>query len=141
MVSDVDFRSVLETERKKLLDLSKRNRLLHTSRSRTRSKRLEIVDELSDEVFRRLVGERKAMSFLPVPDSGSAAGEFSDGILLLAQPSDDELGRNGIAERHKDDKLQTELTSQQLQNRLLSLYYDARTYEEEQGVKILYLAL
>ena len=42
----------LESARRELLDLTTRNRLLSTSRSATRSGRLEIVDELSEEVFR-----------------------------------------------------------------------------------------
>jgi Protein of unknown function (DUF4011) len=40
-----------------------------------------------------------------------------------------------------DTKLQTALTSDGLQNRLLALYRDARLIMEEQGVNILYLAL
>jgi len=99
------------------------------------------VDELSEGVFRHLVTEAKPMSFLPVPDEGSAEGDDSEGQILLFQPDDDETDEDGVAARHKDDKLQTLLTSERLQKRLLKLFYDARTYEEEQGVNILYLAL
>jgi hypothetical protein len=48
--------------------------------------------------------------------------------------------RNELLERYTDTRLQTKLTTEQLQTRLLSLYYDAKTIEEEQGVSILYLA-
>jgi len=121
-----------------LLDLSLRNRLVSTPRGANRSSRLEIVDERSDEVFRIVVREQTAMTFLPAPgnadDSATSEERFP--------PLDDESADDGqVAERHRDKHLQTQLTFEQLQNRLLSLYYDARTSEEEQGVSILYLAL
>ncbi len=37
--------------------------------------------------------------------------------------------------------MQTSLSSERLQARLLSIYYDAQTFEQEQGVSILYLAM
>ena len=43
--------------------------------------------------------------------------------------------------RHADTRLQTRLTPAGLQKRLLDLYFDARTLEEEQGVNILFLTL
>jgi hypothetical protein len=46
-----------------------------------------------------------------------------------------------VASRHSDVKLQTILTSEGLQRRLLNLSYDAQTFIEEQGVNILYLAV
>ena len=139
MANDAVLLNILGNARKDLLDLTTRNRLLNTSRSRSRSGRLEIVDERSDEVFRHLVLESKAMGFLPCPDEKSEGDEEHQ--LFLLQPEDDEQQPNGPAARHIDDKLRTLLSSEQLQKRLLKLFYDARTYEEEQGVNILYLAL
>ncbi|MDB5475664.1 MAG: putative superfamily and helicase protein [Phenylobacterium sp.] len=46
-----------------------------------------------------------------------------------------------MANRHADTRLQTRLTPAGLQKKLLDLYYDARTLEEEQGVNILFLAI
>ncbi len=43
--------------------------------------------------------------------------------------------------RHSDRRLQTLLPAEQLQTRLLATYYAARTFVEEQGANILYLAL
>ncbi len=140
MANDAVLRNVLENARKELLDLTARNRLLNTSRSSSRSSRLEVVDELSDEVFRHLVVANKSMSFLPLPEEENAANDADDRVRLF-QPDDDESEGGGLAARHVDDKLQSQLTSQQLQKRLLKLFYDARTHEEEQGVNILYLAL
>ncbi len=137
MPADAGLHAALENARRELLDLSARNRLLSTVRSRARSSRLEIVDEFSSEVFRQLIVEKKAMSFLPARYDESVESPDAEERGSLLQPGDD----TEPAVRHTDDKLQTQLSSDQLQKRLLKLFYDARTYEEEQGVSILYLAL
>jgi very-short-patch-repair endonuclease len=198
----------LEAARRELLDLTGRNRLLNTQRTSSRSSRLEIVDEKTQEVFRRLVIECKTMGFLPEIDpneepglsdrpgeDGPASAEpvsvdspvevtESDRVpsplggegarradegeetsnvqrstvnvessefqvppslrpLTLGQPEEDDPAseEEGSAARHIDDNLQTSLTTEKLQKRLLNLFYDARTYQEEQGVNILFLAL
>ncbi len=133
----------LDRARKVLLDLTARNRLLNTPRHKSRGKALEIVDELSDEVFQILVRGGKQMSFLPAPDPDSDDDESDPAPdeNLLGQPDEDvDVDERGIARRHTDTKLQTELIDTKLQRKLLSLFYDARTAEEEQGVNILYLA-
>ena len=135
----INLDSVLQNARRELLDLSTRNRLLSTSRGSSRSSRLEIVDERSDEVYRHLVAEGKAMSFLPAPSAENDTAEPPEGVLV--QPEDQEPDEAGVSERHTDDKLQTSLTSEKLQQKLLKFSYDAKSYEEEQGVNILYLAL
>jgi very-short-patch-repair endonuclease len=120
----------LEAARKELLDLGLRNPLLNYRPLRSRG--LEVVDELPSEIFRLLVREGKSMTFLPSKED--------DAPGLLAQPEGENL-ENGLAIRHTDLKLQTNLTSIQLQSRLLATYYSARTFIEEQGVNILYVAL
>jgi hypothetical protein len=96
-----------------------------------------VVDELPTEVFRLLVGERKAMTFKAGPeDYGSGSEEYE----LLAQP-EEEGEDGGPAARHVDRQLQTNLPSAKLQSRLLKTDHDARVFIEEQGVNILYLAL
>jgi very-short-patch-repair endonuclease len=135
--------AALEAERTRLLNLTATNRLIHTQRRTTRSGRLEIVDELSEEVFRILVREKKPMTFLPArtPEEVDDEQESSEQSLLFQQPQEEVVTEGGVAARHRDDHLQTHLTSEGLQKRLLKLYGDARTLEEEQGVNILYLAL
>ncbi len=156
----------LESARRELLDLTARNRLLNTPRRRTRSSSIEILDELSDPTFDRLVSDGKIMSFLPRPEpddaappsespapddetteTAPAAADSEPDVLFdeaMFQPEDDddrERNKEGLAERHTDNRLQTGMTSAALQQRLLRTYCAARTYEEEQGVNILYLAL
>ena len=138
----------LEISRKELLDLGMRNPLLN---HRKRAKQIAVVDELSAETFRILVTSGRTMSFDALPDKKveelaereAEEGGTTDAVNwedLLAQP-DEDLSEGQLAGRHTDNKLQTTLVSEKLQTRLLSIHNDARTYLEEQGVNILYLAL
>lgn len=140
--SNLPLETKLERARMELLDLSARNRLLNMPRSGKSAKILEIVDEQSSEIYRLLVRENRVFTFLAGRQAADAeaTGE-ADEILELAQPEDDAVDERGVAARHADTKLQTRLTPGGLQKRLLDLYYDARTLEEEQGVNILFLAL
>lgn len=62
----------LEDLRKRLLDLTKRNKLLnfkHGSKSGRKSgSSLRVVDELPDELFRRLTKDEARLTFKPVPE-------------------------------------------------------------------------
>jgi hypothetical protein len=133
--SQARIASVIETSREELLDLGLRNPLLNYRPSRARG--VEVVDELPAEVFRVLVRERKAMSFKAAPEE---TRNDSEEALWLAQPGDEDT-QEGPAARHVDTQLQTNLTSARLQSRLIKTERDARTFIEEQGVNILYLAL
>ena len=135
---------VLDQARRQLLDLTSRNRLVNTPRGTSRSS-VDVIDELSVEVFRRLVTKKRKMRFVPIVEE---AGQEKLGSIedhnasdLFAQLDDEETGDAALAARHTDDKLQTPYTLDQLQRKLLKLSYDARTYEEERGVNILFLAL
>lgn len=134
----------LERARLRLLDLTARNRLLNVPRSSSRSASLiDIVDERASEAYRQLVRDGKALTFAAGRSSGDEeeGADVADEIVDLAQPEDTETDARGVLLRHADNRLQTRLTSKGLQKRLLNLYYDARTLEEEQGVNVLYLAL
>lgn len=143
--SSLPIEAKLERARTELLDLSARNRLLNMPRSGKSAKILEVVDERSTEVFRLLVRDQRAFTFVPgkaAPGGSTEEGaEAAEEIEELAQPEDEGLDARGIANRHADTRLQTRLTPPGLQKRLLDLYYDARTLEEEQGVNILFLTL
>uniref|UniRef100_UPI0025507A8A DUF4011 domain-containing protein n=1 Tax=Agrobacterium sp. lyk4-40-TYG-31 TaxID=3040276 RepID=UPI0025507A8A len=140
--SSLSVEAKVERARTELLDLSARNRLLNVPRFSKSAKTIDIVDEQSAEIFRILVTEAKAMTFL----AGAKGRELKDGeeaedVLELDLPDDDERDGSGRLVRHGDTKLQTRMTPNALQKRLLDLYFDARTLEEEQGVNILYLGL
>jgi len=137
----------LEESRRELLDLSTRNRLLAMPLYSKSARILHIHDEKSDEVFRILVTESKSMVFQPIPEDEKSSVETDDNMKSdrieedLPQPEEEIDEATGLAKRHVDTKLQTQLTSDKLQKRLLSLFRDAQTILEEQGVDILYLSL
>ncbi|MDR2296883.1 MAG: DUF3320 domain-containing protein [Comamonas sp.] len=136
----------LEKSRQSLLDLSTRNRLLSLPQTAT-AKLLHFADELTPEVYRLLVSENKAMSFVPSRSDEAEQTNAAEQAAAeaqppaLPQPDDEPRDERGVAQRHRDLKLQTRLSSEKLQRRLLDMYSDARTFVEEQGVNILFLAL
>lgn len=143
---------LLDRNRRELLDLSTRNRLLSIPVSSKSARLVHVHDELTSEIYRLLVAEKKAMSFLPGRENPGQSKRDTvpakldeDDVDLeevgLPQPEDEIDGSSGLAKRHTDSRLQTSLTSEGLQRRLLDLCRDAQTMIEEQGVNILYLAL
>ena len=119
----------LDAARAELLDQSLRNPLINYRLLKARG--VEIVDESPPDVYRILVQEGKAMSFLPKSEP-----EEDDDLQLF---EDDEVAKDPT--RHTDNKLQTDYSPTEFRRRLLNTYYTARTAIEEQGVTTLYLAL
>ena len=83
---------------------------------------LRVVDESPPDIYRILVRNGKAMSFLPKLES-----EVEDNLLF-----EDDKAEVDPA-RYTDSKLQTDHSPIELQRRLLNTYYTARTAIEEQG--------
>jgi len=105
---------------------------------------VNVVDELSSEVFRLLCTEGKSLTFSEAKEKEAMRPEADQLGFLLGQPDEDDeadAGEQTPAPRHVDTKLQTAMGSEVLQKRLLSLHYDARTALEESGVNTLFLAL
>jgi Protein of unknown function (DUF4011)/AAA domain len=123
----------LIASRKALLDLGTRNRLINIPLRTKNIRAIELVEARTAEVF-RLLGEGKRFTFLPADDAESPADDSAPSAL--AQPVETEIQR-----RSTEKRLQTKLSPEALQKRLLDIWYDAKTLEEEQGVNILYLAL
>jgi hypothetical protein len=127
----------LEIARRELLDLGLRNSLLNYRPLRSRG--VTVVDESPIELFRLLVTQERKLSFLPAPEPSP------QNALALPQPELEapvlDPAAPVIPANHTDARLQTPYPSEQLQARLLATHYAARTFVEEQGVNILYLAL
>src|SRR5262249_11042738 len=103
---------------------------------RTKNVRVvEIVDGNSPDVF-DLLGQGKRFTFVSVEEDKPAEEDRSTG----AQRRVPKAANGGQRARQLETRLQTKLSSEVLQKRLLDIWYDARTLEEEQGVNILYLA-
>jgi DNA polymerase III delta prime subunit/very-short-patch-repair endonuclease len=132
----------LELARLELLDMGLRGNTLLNLRQTANT--LPVVDEISGEVYRILVQEQRGMSFLPVPekDDGNDKGSdeaAADDEQQLSLP--EQLEAMYGEARHTDTRLQTRLGNDALDRRLVKISNEAKTYYEEQGVDILYLAL
>jgi very-short-patch-repair endonuclease len=139
----ITVRERLLTDRRALLDLGTRNRLINVPLRTAKVRTIEVVDERAAEVY-RLLTEGKGLTFLAGRQltSEERAELAEDDPAAGSIPQPEESGdERGTAKRHSDAKLQTRLTSEGLQKRLFDIWYDARTLEEEQGVNVLYLAL
>ena len=65
-MADVNLFTEMERFREKLLDLSMRNPLLNYRKSTRRT--LQIVDELPEVIFQRLVGDGRTFAFDAIPE-------------------------------------------------------------------------
>jgi hypothetical protein len=143
-LAGTSIRDRLLADRRALLDLGTRNRLVHIPLRTKNIRAIEIIEEKSAKVF-RILGEGKRFNFLPAgveeANSQSTANGENSSRRVARSPLKDETSDVGPQSRHSDKRLQTRLSSEGLQKRLLDIWYDARTLEEEQGVNILYLAL
>jgi hypothetical protein len=134
---------LLEHNRKELLDLSARNRLLSIPKDSKSARLIHIVDERSDQIYRIMTEDKKVMSFLPgtrTSEKNLSTDDDESPVLLpitLHQDTEGEAG--GMGSRRIDSSLQTTLSPEGLQRRLLSLQTDARTIQEEQGINVLFL--
>ncbi len=127
----------LEANRRELLDLSGRNRLLSMPIESASARLIHAVGEEADTIYRLLVDEGKALSFMATRGADEAKDEepgAAAGIDVL------EAG-DGRADLGRDTRLTTALSPDGLQRRLLTLSRDAQSIMEEQGVNILYLAI
>ena len=127
-----DLSGVLDALRKRLVDTGTRNRLIHVNRNAKRANVLNIVHERSDDVFDLLRANGRKMRF-------RARGEDE------VQPAPHDVlflvGDDAEASTQRDPYLDTALGPQTLEKRLLKLYRDSKTTEEEQGANFLFLAL
>lgn len=151
--SGVNVRAELNRFRQKLLDLSNSNRLLNYRKSATRT--IQIIDELPNQIFDRLVLKEKPFSFRPKEEpenEDNRSNVLANG--LIDRPTQNSQGdlqshelpdhpEDGapIAKHHADDRLQTDLSEKALDRILNVMRQEAQAAIEETGVNYLYLAL
>ena len=130
----------IETWKNKLIDLSRRNRLLNFKPTKVTT--IKVVDELPSEIFKSMVIEHNSFHFLPKEEESE---ELFDEIEKQKDEtySKDfyEYNDENLEEKHTDLNLQTNLESQRLQKNLKRIQFRANQLMEEQGFNILYLTL
>ncbi|HWD41720.1 MAG TPA: DUF4011 domain-containing protein [Fimbriimonas sp.] len=137
--------------RKKLLDLTLRNRMLNYRPSKRLS--IEIVDEDSSYLHRMLVEEGKKMSFVGLPDPVSSLfatkelGAHDDPVALgefrkAAEEELDAFVENAATPLAQlDSKLNTKELESLLQPKLRTILRESHLASEELGVNTLFLTL
>lgn len=143
--------------KRKLLDLSRRNRALNFKPAKIST--VAIIDEQPAEVFRRLYLDEGAMRFKASATASTEAVKERrssqepviaievDGEPLEFESESQEAlpfvpyDRTAVDERHSDEWLQTKLTPEALDHSLRRIEEQARSTIEEQGVNTLFVAL
>lgn len=130
---DNKIANALEVSRQELLDIGLRGNTLLNFNPRAQS--LNIIDELSNQVYNVLVNKQGAMSFLPLPKDLQKKEEQPANLFPEL------FEEKGKENRHSDNKLQTKLNQDNLDKKLLKINTEAESYYQEQGIDILYIAL
>lgn len=132
--------------KEKLIDLTKRNRLLSFKTSKYST--LRIIDEQPPEVYRSLVQNMQIMEFLPVkvneeevPEKEKKSlEELNEGIEFRAQEFKEYEVEN-LDKKHVDKFLQTKLSLQDLTKTLNKISTTAKSTNDDLGYNVLFLAL
>lgn len=133
----------VEEWKRKIVDLSRRNRSLYFAR--TRGSTIKITEPALSEIFDRLVNSEKAWEFFMPPDAPQTPDESVRGDIqpsLLEEQGGEEfsiLERETHANRHVDEFLTDIKDGAKLRSILRNLYRRSRTDFEERGVRILFL--
>jgi superfamily I DNA and/or RNA helicase len=156
--------SVLESLRRRLLDLTSRNRLLHFRHPKTSS--IRVIDEMPDQLKQYLADDEKEMRFTAIPDPTRAelieagyieidpeteeetskgeptAKEWAEWKGIHTNYEAPEVSRLGSeSEQHQDNAIQTMFFPHELEMRLRNMRQKANSAIEEAGANILYLAI
>jgi hypothetical protein len=124
----------LDQARRDLIDLTRRNRLLHAPLSGKRPWCLAIVEHSLDEIFEKLYRQEEFRGYGFKPHEP----DF-DGLQLPAPAQHQSTSQGATSSRRP--QLQTRLAPDRLPKRLAKIFREQRTLEEEQGLSTLYLAL
>lgn len=119
----------IELWKKHLLDLGRRNRLLHFKASRTST--VEITSPSIDEIFNRLVIKGHSLNF-PLPKRERQL------ILAESTPLD---SNSATQDDYRPGDIETDSPVLELQRILYRLRRGWKTWQEEQGVHTLFLSV
>ena len=128
----------IEDWKRKLIDLTRRNRLLFFKPARSSS--LKVIQPSSDEVFRRLVVEEKPWKFFMPPEENEEQ-ERPARDLMLPLTANVEKGQPTLTKplRRPDELLCQTREARKLRTVLRNLHRRSRSDFEERGVRILYV--
>jgi superfamily I DNA and/or RNA helicase/very-short-patch-repair endonuclease len=122
--------SVLEKSRTKLLDTSRRNRLLNFKET---ARDIAIIDEMPNQVFDHLAIQGNEFFFY------SYDAEEDEDLAEIERTLPDSI-ENSEEEKYSDNFLQTPYPYSELDRKIRKLYYDHKSIIEETGANNLYIA-
>ena len=122
--------------KEKLIDLSKRNRLLNFKFSKTSA--LRIIDEQPPEIYKTLVQNLQTFEFSPIKETEeqNSSEQLNDSMEFNASEFKERL-----TEKHSDKYLQTKLPVQDLNKVLSKISSTAKNTAADLGYNVLFLAL
>ena len=132
--------STLEKIRQKLLDHTRRNRLLNYKET---ARDIAVIDEMADFVFEDLVLNDVRFNFSHYNRS-DCEGEEANLVGELGPDRtlpETQTARGDVDGRYRDNILQTPFSSGELERRLRKLYSEHKTLIEETGANSLFLAM
>jgi Protein of unknown function (DUF4011)/AAA domain len=127
----------LDQARRDLVDLSRRNRLLHAPLGGKRPWCMAIVGHSPDELFDKLHRQENFRGYAFSARDGDDSDEEPTQSSALALQSNTPQPSASI----RRPGLQTRLAPDKLERRLTKIFREERTLEEEQGLNTLFLAL
>ncbi len=132
--------SVLEKTRQKLLDHTRRNRLLNYKET---GRDIAIIDEMANLLYEDLVVNSNRFYFDCFDEDDQGAEE--DDLFTNNEPTRilprSQTSRSNVDERYRDDRLQTPFSEKELERRLRRLYSEHRTLVAETGANSLFIAM
>jgi hypothetical protein len=126
----------LDQARRDLIDLTRRNRLLHAPLEGKRPWCMAITDHDANELFEKLYRQE---NFRGYAFKGRREDTDDQQSLTIRPTAQINLSQETGSSRRP--RLQTRLDHDKLQKRLAKIFREERTLEEEQGLSTLYLAL
>jgi hypothetical protein len=126
----------LEQARRELIDLTRRNRLLHAPLEGKRPWCLAINGQTPDDLFAKLYRQENFRGY-----AFDARNDPPDEQRSLTIYSSEKANAAPQAPSTRRFRLQTRLAPDKLQKRLAKIFREERTLEEEQGLSTLHLAL
>jgi len=144
----IELAQEIERLRDRLLDTSLRNPLLNYRKSARRT--LQIVDELPDGIYARLVDDQRPFGLDAVPESKippegierTRSTALGIGAFSISLPTGGQADSNGGSpRRYSDDRLQTDLPKDRLDTLLRIMGQEAQSILDETGINYLHLAL
>lgn len=127
--------------KRKLVDLSRRNRLLHFRP--TRGSTLRIVEPQPAEVFRRLGIQEKSWSIYLPPDADDENGSVDSGVRIGQLPLKQTPAQSSRPEqytRHPTEIICQAQASQSIKTALRNIYRRSRADFDEKGVRTLHIS-